>query len=189
MVLDQNYFQQDDVVFLAKDLIGSRFHTQIDGAYCVGVVTETEAYEGVTDKASHAYGGKFTSRTAVMYEPGGIAYIYFCYGMHFLFNVVTAKRGTPHAVLIRGMIPLKGIQIMQNRRGPHIPFREIANGPAKLTKAMGIDGRYNGTLLEEGHIWFDKSDKIAGHIEATKRIGIDYAGEDTFLPYRFVWNP
>lgn len=189
-VLPPTYFQQENVVALARELIGCRLNTVIDGKHCSAVVVETEAYAGISDKASHAYMGRKTNRTSVMYQNGGVAYVYFCYGMHYLFNVVTAGENVPHAILIRALLPINGIETMQQRRGLNIGFAQLANGPGKLTRAMGIGMEHNGILLEEGRIWFEKTNEmLSGSIEITPRIGIDYAGEDALLPYRFVWVP
>lgn len=189
-VIPASFFLQMNVVSLAKQLIGCRLNTFIDGKFCSGTVIETEAYAGETDKASHAFGGRKSARTSVMYNEGGIAYVYFCYGMHYLFNVVTAVEGVPHAILIRALLPVEGIETMQNRRGFKVKFSQLTNGPGKLTKAMGIGKTHNGIPLKEGRIWFENaSQKLAGEIVATPRIGIDYAEEDALLPYRFVWMP
>jgi DNA-3-methyladenine glycosylase len=189
-VIPAAFFLQTDVVSLANQLIGCRLNTIIDGKFCSGTVIETEAYAGETDKASHAFGGRKSARTSIMYKEGGIAYVYFCYGMHYLFNVVTAVEGVPHAILIRALLPVEGIETMQYRRGSKVKFSQLTNGPGKLTKAMGIGKSHNGLTLERGHIWFEEtSEKRKGEIVATPRIGIDYAEEDALLPYRFVWTP
>ena len=187
MKISKDYFLQDDVVSLAKSLIGCTMHSFIDGMYCCGIIVETEAYAGITDRASHAYGDRKTARTEVMYRSGGIAYIYFSYGMHHLFNVVTAAAGIPHAVLIRGLFPLVGEDFMQQRRGRKIAVADLANGPAKLTKSMGITLKHNCLSLDGNVIWFEnEAPNLINKLVSGPRIGIDYAGEDALLPYRFV---
>ncbi len=162
-------------------------HSFIDGMYCCGIIVETEAYAGITDRASHAFGDRKTARTEVMYRAGGIAYVYFSYGMHHLFNVVTATEGVPHAVLIRGLIPFVGEDFMQQRRGSKVDLADLANGPAKLTKSMGITLKHNCLSLDRDVIWFEKAaPSLVKTVLSGPRIGIDYAGEDALLPYRFV---
>lgn len=187
MKISKDYFLQDDVVSLATSLIGCTMHSFIDGMYCSGIIVETEAYAGITDRASHAFGDRKTARTEVMYRSGGIAYVYFSYGMHHLFNVVTAAAGIPHAVLIRGLIPLVGEAFMKQRRGGKVDLADMANGPAKLTKSMGITLKHNCLSLDGDVIWFEYAEpNLVRSIVSGPRIGIDYAGEDALLPYRFV---
>jgi len=189
-VLNKKYYLSKDVVKLAKDLIGKVIHTNIDGVLTSAIITETEAYAGITDKASHAYGGRRTQRTEVMYSEGGIAYVYLCYGMHYLFNIVTNKKDIPHAVLIRGIYPLKGIETMLQRAHKNKLTKDIGKGPGKVTKLLGIDKRHNAISLLDNTIWLsDENINIKKNaIIVSKRIGIDYAGEDALLPYRFSVN-
>ena len=187
--LPESYYLQTDVIAIAKDLIGKRLCTQIGGFYTSGLISETEAYAGVTDKASHAYGNRFTERTKTMFAQGGIAYVYLCYGIHHLFNVVTNIEGIPHAVLVRATIPETGIDVMLERRN----FKNekgLADGPGKMSKALGISTKHNGFSLLENEIWIEETDiKIPDYqIQIGPRIGIDYAEEDKDLPYRFVWK-
>ena len=185
-----SWYQNEQVVTLAHNLLGKYLYSKINGQLTGGIITETEAYAGVTDKASHAYNGRRTTRTETMYREGGISYIYFTYGMHHLFNVVTGPKEVPHAVLIRGIYPLTGCDIMLHRTGKKAVNYHLTNGPAKLTKALGITKQQNGILLSGNTIWLEeKGIKISKeHITATPRIGIDYAGKDALLPYRFVLN-
>src|SRR5690349_15450551 len=132
--LAYSFYQNTDVNDLAVQLLGKMLFTRIDGELTAGVIVETEAYKGIDDKASHAYGGRFTNRTQVIYEEGGLSYVYLCYGIHHLFNVVTAPKGTPHAVLIRGIEPVKGIDIMLRRRNMVILKPNITAGPGALSK-------------------------------------------------------
>lgn len=183
--LSKTYFENPDVVFLAKDLIGKQVTTQIDGLVTSGIITETEAYAGQGDKACHAHLGRFTKRTKVMYESGGIAYVYLCYGIHHLFNIVTNTRGNADAVLIRAIEPTLGIGIMQERRGKSKVDKTLTSGPGNVTKALGITKIQNGSSVVGEDIWIqDIGKKFSNIVEAT-RIGIDYAEEDAELPWRF----
>jgi DNA-3-methyladenine glycosylase len=189
-ILQKEYFQNEQVVELAKDLLGKFLFTNINNHLTGGMITETEAYAGITDKGSHAYNGRRTARTEVMYQTGGISYVYFTYGIHYLFNVVTGKEGVPHAVLIRAVYPLFGTDIMLQRTEKKTVDYQLTNGPAKLTKSLGITKVQNNIPLDGETLWLeergieiDKND-----VTVTPRIGINYAGEDALLPYRFVLN-
>ncbi len=182
-------FLSTEVVELARSLIGCELHSRIDGKHCCGLITETEAYKGVADRASHAWGGRRTGRTSVMYNAGGIAYVYFTYGMHHLFNIVTGPAEVPHAILIRAIWPVCGLEFMLERRKKAFPAQLIANGPAKLCQAMGINLKHNGLKIGGELIWIvEKPRPLPAEIRATARIGVDYAGDDALLPYRFVWD-
>jgi len=186
MKLSRDFYTRDNVVEIAKDLIGKFLMTNISGIISGGMIIETEAYAGITDKASHAYGGRRTNRTEVMYAEGGISYVYLCYGIHHLFNVVTNIAGVPHAVLIRGIEPIVGLSDILNRTNKKI-VKGIADGPGKLTKALGIDLNFNKIDLCSDKIWIeDRGINLTdSEIKISPRIGIDYAEEDAFLPYRF----
>lgn len=186
--LSKTYFENPDVVFLAKDLIGKQLSTHIDGVVTSGIITETEAYAGQGDKACHAHLGKFTRRTKVMYEPGGIAYVYLCYGIHHLFNVVTNTRGHADAVLIRAIEPTQGIHIMQERRGKSKLDKSLTAGPGNLTKALGISKIHNQSSVVGDAIQIENTENKNISLVETTRIGIDYAGEDAKLPWRFYDN-
>ena len=185
-MLPLSFFQHDDVVEIARQLIGCSLHTLQNGVHCAGMIIETEAYAGVTDRASHAFGGRKTDRTSTMYLRGGHIYVYLCYGMHHLFNIVTAGEGIPHAVLIRALLPTEGLEAMKSSRGGRAAFSKLCEGPGNLTKAMGISIRHNGMKLSKGALWLERDvDFPQHHIHAGPRIGIDYAGADALLPYRF----
>jgi DNA-3-methyladenine glycosylase len=184
--LPPTYFQQQDVVSLAKDLVGKTIHTNINNELCVGIVSETEAYAGVGDKACHAHLGRFTKRTQVMYEPGGIAYVYLCYGIHHLFNIVCNQKGIADAILIRGVIPIKGVETILKRRNKTKTAANLCSGPGNFTQAFGITKTHNTQSVCEDVIWLENNDIKVSQIKATPRIGIDYAEEDALLPWRFV---
>jgi len=187
--LDRSFFSGNDVLMLARQLLGMKLQTCIDGRITAGIITETEAYAGESDMASHAYGGRRTKRTETMYLQGGHAYIYLCYGIHSLFNIVTSQPGIPHAVLVRGIIPIEGIRVMQERIGREPDLVRDGAGPGKVARLLGLNCSHNGTdMVEDGQIWVERSDFYLNEsiIRATPRIGVDYAGEDAFLPYRFA---
>jgi DNA-3-methyladenine glycosylase len=184
--LTNSFYQQEDVIFLARSLLGKVLCSNIGSKLTSGRIVETEAYAGITDRASHAYGGRNTKRTQTLYEAGGIAYVYLCYGMHALFNVVTHKKGTPHAVLIRAIEPLQGAEIMLQRRGKKNIDPSLCSGPGTLTKALGISTKLNGTSLLGNTLWIEECEMpTTAEITASPRIGVDYAKEDALLPWRF----
>jgi len=187
MKLSEDFYLRADVVTIAKELLGKYLVSCIDDKVTVGMITETEAYEGTTDKASHAYNGKRTPRTETMYLKGGRTYVYLCYGIHHLFNVVTNIEGIPHAILIRSVIPIEGQALMCERTDKPNVNHKIADGPGKLTKAMGIKTSHNNVSLKGNSIWIEDRDyKVSEQdVVISKRIGIDYAEEDADLPYRF----
>lgn len=177
-----SFYKNPDVVEVAKNLLGKLLLTKIDGLLTGGFITETEAYAGVVDKASHAYAGRRTERTEIMYASGGITYVYLCYGIHSLLNIVTGEKGVPHAVLIRAIKPYIGTEIIQKRRKYKTP---LTSGPGTLTRALGITRKQNGLSLLSKEVWVEKGISVSS-IENTPRIGIDYAEEDASLPYRFI---
>jgi len=183
--LSKTYFENENVVFLAKDLIGKQLSTCIDGVLTSGVITETEAYAGQGDKACHAHLGRFTKRTKVMYESGGIAYVYLCYGIHHLFNIVTNTKGNADAILVRAIQPTLGMDIMQERRGKSKMDKTLTSGPGNISKALGISKTYNSLSVTSENIWIEDIGHNPSNIKETTRIGIDYAGEDAALPWRF----
>jgi len=176
-----------NAVYMAKTLLGKVLVTQISSQMTSGIITETEAYAGIHDRASHAYGNRNTSRTAPMYRHGGIAYVYLIYGIYSLFNVVTAPAGTPHAILIRAISPLDGVSIMKKRRKAQ-HTTGLTDGPGKLSIAMGIHYSDSGENLQGNRIWIEDRGIVPMEKEifAGPRIGVDYAGDDALLPYRFV---
>jgi DNA-3-methyladenine glycosylase len=178
------FYEQHDTLTLAKQLLGCTLYTQIDGQLTAGIITETEAYLGAEDKASHAYNNLKSKRTQTMFEQGGISYVYLCYGMHHLFNVVTHQKGIPHAILIRAIEPTIGIETMKIRRG-NKSLKILTNGPAKLAQALGINKDHNALSLLDETIWIAPTTDTTFGIVSTTRIGVDYAQEDALLPYRF----
>lgn len=186
--LRASYYQRSDVVEIARDLLGKLIVTKWDGLVTAGRIVETEAYQGITDRASHAYASRRTARTEVMFAPGGIAYVYLCYGIHHLCNVVTGARDEPHAVLLRAIEPVEGITTMCKRTKKGKDDKSIGAGPGNLSRALGISTAHTGhSLLEETFYIADDGFLLdENNILATPRIGVDYAGEDAALPYRFI---
>lgn len=186
--LPLSFYTDNDVVSIARSLLGKVLCSNINNSVTAGIITETEAYNGVSDKASHAYGGRRTKRTEVMYKSGGISYVFLCYGVHNLLNVVTAKADIPHAVLIRGMYPLIGIKHMLARTGKIKADYSLTNGPGKITKALGVNVTHNNISYQGDELWIEDREIDVNNedIISSPRIGVDYAGEDASLPYRFV---
>ena len=187
MKLAQDFYRREDVVQVSRELLGKVLCTHLRGHLTKTVITETEAYAGVADKASHAFGGKRTNRTEPMFGPGGIAYVYLCYGIHHLFNVVTNVEGVPHAVLIRAGNPLEGVDIMLERRQKPVVDHRLLGGPGSLAKALGITTGLTGQNLQSDRIWIEDGGISVSReaISAGPRVGVDYAEEDARLPYRF----
>ncbi|MBC6401587.1 MAG: DNA-3-methyladenine glycosylase [Ekhidna sp.] len=180
---DRLFFLREDVTQVAKDLLGMLLVSGKNGVVTAGKILETEAYCGRGDKACHA-NGKRTPRTEVMYREGGVAYIYLCYGIHHLINIVTNVEGQADAVLIRALEPVEGIEVMRERR--NFTKAKLASGPGTLTQAMDIKVSQTGTDLLGDEIWIAKSYEKDFEISEGTRIGVDYAGEDAFRPWRFI---
>lgn len=182
-----DYYRNSDVLFLSRDLLGKCLFTSINGVVTGGVILETEAYRGPEDRASHAHKLKRTKRNEVMYAAGGVAYVYWCYGIHSLFNIVTNQRDIPHAILIRAIQPIEGVEMMLKRRKKKTVDKTLAGGPGTLTQALGITVKHNGLPLTGPTIWIeDKGIKVPKAAVTTgPRVGVDYAGEDANLPWRF----
>ncbi|HTF19191.1 MAG TPA: DNA-3-methyladenine glycosylase [Chryseolinea sp.] len=185
--LPETFYERTNVVRIARDLLGKSLFTKTDGAITGGMIVETEAYSW-KERGSHAYDARKTARNAVMFGPGGHAYVYMCYGIHFLFNVVTNSTDTADAVLIRALEPHTGIETMEARRGKLANRYHLTSGPGKLTRALGINRQWNGRSLLDDDVWItDNSTRLSpADIVASPRIGIDYAGEDAALPWRFT---
>ncbi|HYG02013.1 MAG TPA: DNA-3-methyladenine glycosylase [Chryseosolibacter sp.] len=186
MKLPPEFYQRTNVIKIARDLLGKALFTNVNNMLTGGIIVETEAYSW-TERGCHAYQKRQTNRNAIMFEEGGFSYVYLCYGMHHLFNVVTNKKDVPEAILIRALEPIQGESIMSERRPGITKPIQLTSGPGKLTKSLGIDRKLNGKSLLGNEVWIeDIGYKIASrNIVAGPRIGIDYAGEDALLPWRF----
>ena len=185
--LPLSFYQRDDVLQIAKELLGKVIVTKWQDVRTSGRIVECEAYNGVIDQASHAFGGRRTARNEIMYANAGSAYVYFCYGIHHLFNVVTNKKDIPHAILIRAVEPLQGIDEMLRRRNWHELDSGLTKGPGSLSVALGIRVKHNGQSLLSRELYiaddgFIVPDKDIGRSE---RIGVEYSGKAAKYPYRF----
>lgn len=185
--LPLSFYRHHDVVEISQKLLGKYLFSNIDSCLTVGIITETEAYRGPEDRASHAFGMRRTKRNEVMYKSGGCAYVYLCYGLHYLFNVITNQQDIPHAVLVRAIYPVMGIETMLERLHKKKLTSNMLKGPGLVTKALGITTKENGMVLTGSTLWIeDHGIKIdPNDIIASPRVGIDYAGEDALLPWRF----
>jgi DNA-3-methyladenine glycosylase len=184
---DSNFYLRKDVVQIARDLLGKIIVSEIGGLHTSARIVETEAYVALTDRASHSFGGRRTARNEHMYGRAGISYVYICYGIHHLLNVVTNQRDVPDAVLIRGAEPLEGLEVMLSRVPVTQKARNITRGPGNLSRALGITKAHSGldlrgTLL---YICDDGLQLSDAEIGASPRIGVDSAGSHALLPYRF----
>ncbi len=189
MKLPQSFYLREDVVQISKDLLGKYLVTNFEQKITVGKIVETEAYRAPDDKACHAYGNKLTNRTKTMFGKGGTSYVYLCYGIHHLFNVVTAPKGIAHAILIRGIEPVGNVNVMLQRRSFEKLKYNLTAGPGTLTKALGISTNQNGVSLtdKKSPIWIeDRGDVILEkNIIASPRVGVAYAEECALWDWRF----
>jgi DNA-3-methyladenine glycosylase len=185
--LSGDFYNRQNVLQIAKELLGKILITKWEGIVTAGRIVEVEAYNGIIDKASHAAGGRRTARNEVMYAGGGVAYVYLCYGIHHLFNVVTNRADVPHAILIRAVEPVKGITKMEKRTGKKRTDYSISRGPGNVAKALGLHTSHTGYSLSGSDVFIADDGFIYpdNKVVASPRIGVDYAGEDALLPYRF----
>ena len=187
--LNADFYQREEVLQISKELLGKVLVTNFEGQRTSGIIVETEAYRGPDDKACHAHCNRFTQRTKVMFEVGGLAYIYLCYGIHHLFNVVTAKKGMPHAVLVRAVEPLENTAMMLQRRNFEQVKPQLTAGPGVMSKALGIKTNYTGSDLTSDHsmIWIEDHGRqiMETQIIASPRVGVDYAEECAEWNWRF----
>ena len=186
--LPHSYYQSLEVTALAKDLLGKYLVTEINGIRCSGKIVETEAYRGPDDKACHAYNNRRTPRTEVMYETGGVAYIYICYGMHHLMNIVTGPRDNAHAILIRALEPIEGIETMAERRQMQVSDFRLTKGPGALSLAMGLTCTLSGaSLISSSPVWVEDHGISFSALEICSgpRIGVESAGEAAQWPWRY----
>lgn len=194
-LLAPEFYTRDDVALIARDLLGKIILTHIEGAYTGGIITETEAYAGTNDRACHANDGKRTARTEVMYARGGVAYVYLCYGLHSMLNVVTNEEGKADAVLIRAIKPLWGLASIRQRRVSQKKENLLCSGPGALAQALGIDKKMNGLPFTGPDIliaekWCAEGESYLAEtpekVITGRRIGVAYAGEDALRPWRFI---
>lgn len=187
-VVPQSFYERADVVTITRELLGKIVVTNFSNMLTAGRITEAEAYNGPFDKAAHSYNNRRTKRTEVMYARGGTAYVYLCYGIHQMFNIVTNQPGIPNAILVRALEPVAGIETMLARSNKNIHGFDLTRGPGNAAKALGINTSHTGISLqsEELYIADDEFSYDENEIAVTARIGVDYAAEDALLPYRFI---
>lgn len=190
--LPREFYTREDTLLIARELIGKLLVVPDDsGARISGMIVETEAYLGETDKAAHSYKRRRTARNEITYAAGGKVYVFFIYGMYFQLNVVTGAADIPHVVLIRAVAPVEGIETMRARRNAKranvaTADKNLTSGPGKLCIALDITRGLNGADLGEDKIWIEDYQTIKpAEIASGKRIGIDYAEEDAEKPWRF----
>lgn len=185
--LPLEFYKGKDVLQIARRLLGKVLATRWNGILTSGRIVEVEAYNGIIDKAAHSFNGRRTARNEVMYAEGGLAYVFLCYGIHHLFNIVTHSKEIPHAILIRALEPMKGIDEMLRRVGKEKLDHTLTRGPGNLSKALGITTLQNGYSLQSKKLFIADDGFVVNkkQIAASPRIGVDYAGEDALLPYRF----
>ena len=186
-MLPKSFYRRDNVLQISKELLGKHLITNFEGQKTVGKIVETEAYRGPEDRACHAWNNRRTKRTETMFSEGGVAYVYLCYGIHHLFNVVTGFKDIPHAVLIRAVEPVDGIDIMLTRRKASLLKPSLTAGPGSLSKALGITTSHNAVDLNANQIWIEDAGISISeeNIIASPRVGVAYAKEDALLPWRF----
>jgi DNA-3-methyladenine glycosylase len=187
MNLGRDFYLRADTLLVARELLGKLLVVPDgDGRRVSGRVVEAEAYLGAEDRASHAHGGRRTARTETMYARGGAAYVYLVYGLHHQFNVVTGPEGSPHAVLVRALAPVEGIERMRLRRPVGVE-RALASGPGKLCRALGIDRTFDGEDLTGARVWLeDDGFRVRpSEVAAGPRVGVAYAAADALRPWRF----
>ncbi len=184
--LPREFYTRGNVVTVARELLGKLLVVPAaKGKRVSGKIVEVEAYRGPQDRAAHSYGGRRTKRTETMYGTGGTAYVFFVYGMYYQYNVVTGAAETPHAVLIRAVEPVEGIELMRKRRQGQ-PDHNLTNGPGKLCIALGIDRQLDAADLLGNKVWLEEGEKVSrSQIAAGPRIGIDYAEGWKDKPWRF----
>jgi DNA-3-methyladenine glycosylase len=185
--LSLDFYRRADVLQVAEELMGKLLVTKSDGQTTSGRIVEVEAYAGAIDRASHAWAGRRTTRNEIMYGDGGFAYVYLCYGIHHLFNVVTNTKDTPHAILIRALEPIQGIPLMLERTGKEKLDHTLTRGPGNVSKALGIHTSQSGHSLLSKELFLadDGFTYSSNQIKKSGRIGVDYAGPHALWPYRF----
>lgn len=183
--LSIDFYTGNDVALAAKELLSKIIVTRFNKICTAARIVETEAYAGIPDQASHAYNGRRTNRTEVMFGRGGKAYVYLCYGIHHLFNIVTNQTNIPDAVLIRGVEPLEGIPAMLKRSKKVTFDTSLGRGPGNVSKALGIATAHSGMDLQGNQFFIADDGTKAADIMVSRRIGVDYAGNHANWLYRF----
>jgi DNA-3-methyladenine glycosylase len=187
MKLPESFYRREDTVAIARELLGKCLFTEIDGLLCGGIIIETEAYIGPHDMGSHSYNNRRTTKNEMMYSEGGVVYMYICYGIHDMLNVVTGLEELSHAVLIRALQPEIGIDIMRMRRNISNNDLRLCQGPGALAKAIGVNKLHNGVSLQDGEIWIEDKGIIFTdeQITAAPRVGLNIPEPYKSIPWRF----
>ena len=186
MKLSNSFYQRNDTIEMAKELLGRFLYTNINGQLTGGMIVETEAYMGVTDSSCHTFNNRKTNRNATMYNQGGVIYMYICYGIHDMLNIATGNEGDSQVILIRAIEPLTGIEIMKERRG-EMPLKRLAKGPGSLAKALGLKRIHDGISLIKDTIWIEDEGINIGaeNIIESPRIGLGCPEPYFSMPWRF----
>ncbi len=185
--LDKDFYQRSDTVSMAKELLGKMLFTNIDDQLTGGTIVETEAYMGIVDSSCHTYNNRKTKSNSTMYEQGGVAYMYICYGIHDMLNIVTGVEGDSQVILIRALEPTIGLDVMRERRG-NVPLKRLCKGPGSLAKAMGLNKTHDKTSLISNSLWIedDGLEIKEGKIIASPRIGLSCPEPYLSIPWRFT---
>jgi DNA-3-methyladenine glycosylase len=188
MKLPKSFYQRDDTLAIAKELIGKLLITNIAGELTGGLIIETEAYMGPIDRGSHAFNNKRTPRNDTMYSEGGQVYMYICYGIHDMLNIVTGKEGSPHAILIRAIQPTIGWDIIKRRRNLYNQDYRLCQGPGSLAKSLALTKVHNGLDLNGDIIWVEDTHSAYPDkdIIAAARVGMNFEGPYKNIPWRFL---
>ena len=192
MIISKEFYNRS-ALEVAQDLLGKVLVREVDGKILKGKIVETEAYIGAIDKACHAYNGRRTKRTEILYEDAGVSYIYFIYGLYHCFNVVTNKKDVAEAVLIRALEPINELdyisEIRYNKKYDELTkaqSKNLTNGPSKLCLAYLLNKDLNAVkLYERGAVYITDENSEDFEIVESKRIGIDYAEEAKDFLWRF----
>ncbi len=184
--LTKEFYTRSDTVVIAKELLGKILVSNFNGKRTSGIICETEAYCGREDRGCHAYNGRFTPRTEIMYAEGGVSYVYLCYGVHYLFNVITNEKNDPHAVLIRAIEPIEGMDMILKRRKLTTCYNGIAAGPGLVSQCLGFTTNNTGISLIENIIWIEHAEPVSNNnIISSARVGMNFEGPFKLIPWRF----
>ena len=184
--LKKSFYTRTDTLLIAKELLGKKLVSNFNGQLTSGIICETEAYCGKDDRGCHAYNGRFTPRTEIMYAEGGVVYVYLCYGVHYLFNVITHEKNDPHAVLIRAIEPVDGLDFILERRNLNSVNNGIGAGPGLVSQCLGFTTNDTGISLLENTIWIEDAEPIANkNIISSARVGMNFDGPYKLIPWRF----
>ena len=187
MKISQSFYQRDDTLLIARELLGKYLFTKVEDKVVGGIIVETEAYLGPEDRGSHSFNNKRTTRNEMMYEAGGVVYMYICYGIHDRLNIVTGTKGSSHAILIRALEPVAGIDTMKMRRGSSVDRIRLCKGPGALGKALGVSKLHNGVSLQGDEVWIeDQGLSISDDdVVSTARVGMNFDGVYKEIPWRY----